>query len=60
MMCLGWYNRPTCAARQPVNAETGESMTAPNQITTAAPCPSALWFWLSAAAIVLGGAIKKG
>ena len=47
MMCLGWYNRPTCAAREQIQVAPGVS-----------PCPSAMWFWLSAAVIVVGGMMK--
>lgn len=48
MMCLGWYNRPTCAAREQIDISK-----------PAVPCPSVSWFWLAAAAIIVGGAFKK-
>lgn len=51
MMCLGWYNRPTCAAREQIE------VSSPPFGST--PCPSALWFWLAAAGIVIAGTMKK-
>jgi hypothetical protein len=47
MMCLGWYNRPTCAAREQIQVAPGVS-----------PCPSSMWFYLSAAAILIAGMMK--
>lgn len=47
MMCLNWSNRPTCAARQQIQVAPGVS-----------PCPSVMWFWLAAGAIILGGSMK--
>ena len=48
MMCLGWYNRPTCKAREQIDISKPPT-----------PCPTSQWFWLAAAAIVIGGAFKK-
>lgn len=47
MMCLGWYNRPTCAAREQIQVAPGVS-----------PCPSGTWFYLSAAVILFVGMLK--
>lgn len=55
MMCLGWYNRPTCETRPQVQvAGTQES----GGLTGAAPCPDITWFWLAAAGIVGFGMMK--
>jgi hypothetical protein len=67
MMCLGWYNRPTCAAREQVEVVPGLSPSEQAQIalgdgtgdTGVNPCPNIMWFWLSAGAIVVGGMLKK-
>jgi len=54
MMCLGWYNRPTCATR-PQTQVTDSDVTAQGSM-----CPDILWFWLGAAAIAVGAVMKKG
>ena len=48
MMCLGWYNRPTCAAREQIQIAPGVS-----------PCPTVSWFWIVAGLILAGGVMKK-
>lgn len=60
MMCLGWYNRPTCAAREQVEITPGLTPGEQAQIAAGVePCPNILWFWLSAAAIILTGSMKR-
>ncbi len=49
MMCLGWYNRPQCAARPDVQVQAPLGGT---QDSTYSPCPSSTWFWLGALAII--------
>lgn len=53
-MCLGWYNRPTCSARRPIDL-TSNPATDPTQ----AQCPDIGWFWLALAAIGIGAVVKK-
>ena len=54
-MCLGWYNRPTCSARKPVDLT-------PNPYTdpTANNCPNVGWFWLGLAAIGVLKVMQNG
>jgi len=56
MMCLGWYNRPNCSARQQVDL-TPNPATAPAEFGSGT-C-NVNWFWLSAAAILGVGLFKK-
>ena len=46
-MCLGWYNRPTCSARRPIDLTPNPATDPANQ-----QCPNISWFWLLAAGIV--------
>lgn len=64
MMCLGWYNKTTCSVRPPVDVATGQPVTDSNVGTVAtsqsgSTCPPSTWFWLTAAAIAVGGMLKK-
>jgi hypothetical protein len=60
MMCLGWSAEPTCNAADQVQigCPTGVPLTAGAGAAAAVTCPDITWFWLSAAAIVVGGMVK--
>lgn len=53
-MCLGWYNRPTCSARRPIDLTSNPAIDPANPT-----CPDISWFWLGAAAIIVAGFMKS-
>lgn len=61
MMCLGWTNKPHCAARddaQVVPPCAPAVVVGPGTVGTA--CPDIMWFWVSAAVVAVGAVLKKG
>jgi hypothetical protein len=53
-LCLGWYNRPTCSARRPIDLTPN-----PNADPTQNQCPDVSWFWLGLAAIGIVKLMQK-
>lgn len=54
MMCLGWYNRPTCKTRGEI-----EVVPPPGELPlSTASCPDISWFWTVAILIAAGAAFK--
>lgn len=52
MMCLGWYNRPTCKTRGQVQIQAPTA--------AAGACPNISWFWIAAAALGIAAIGKTG
>jgi hypothetical protein len=65
MMCLGWSAEPTCNAADQVQIgcptavplTAGAGVAAANAVSGV--CPDITWFWLSGAAILIGGMLKR-
>jgi hypothetical protein len=51
MMCLGWSTKSSCAARPPINANTGQ--TIPDTLAQQT-CGDITWFWAGLAVALLG------
>lgn len=65
MMCLGWTNKPYCAARNaaqvvpPSNTAVVVGPGTTGVIQAGGACPDVSWFWLGMAAVVVGAVVKK-
>jgi hypothetical protein len=62
MMCLGWSNRPVCAARddeQLVPPWESSISLGPGAAGGQTACPDSSWFWLALAGIGVAALVKK-
>ena len=51
MMCLGWNTKASCAARPPLNVDTGQTVS---DTLAQQTCSDTTWFWAGLVVALMG------